>query len=122
MNLEKVFALLDSRLVSFGVPGALVAVGIAQVREGRWWEAIGCLAAAAGVGIVIKVGKKLAPKLDQLLDGGIAATERSFLAITSDFTGQFLRQQAQLNEEFTTAGFNPDRTTIPLLEDVFVPL
>jgi hypothetical protein len=125
-TLEKVFELLDIKLVTFGIPGALSFVGITNVREGKWTEAGYYFLGAAGVWIAIKVGKKLAPKFEQMLDWGIAETEKALLerwtAIRSDFTGPYLRQQARLCEEFTVEGFNPDRTAIPLLEDVFVPL
>ncbi|MEM9005949.1 MAG: GUN4 domain-containing protein [Cyanobacteria bacterium P01_F01_bin.86] len=125
-TLEKVFELLDTRLVTFGVPGALSFVGITKIRENLWREASLCFAGAAGVWIAIKVGKKLAPKLDALLDWGVNQTETALLAgvtaMRSDFTKRFLKQQAHLNEEFITEGYNPDRTAIPMLEDVFVPL
>ena len=125
-TIEKVFELLDNKLVTFGVPGALSAVGVNKVLADLWTEAAWCFAGAAGVWIAIKIGKRLAPKLDQLLDWGIGAVERALLegwsAIRSDFEGQYLKQQARLCEEFTAEGFNPDRTAIPLLEEVFVPL
>lgn len=40
----------------------------------------------------------------------------------SGFDARYLKQQAKLCQEYTTEGFNPDRTTIPMLEEVFVPL
>jgi hypothetical protein len=124
--LEKFFELLDSKLVSFGLPGALSSVGIHKASKNQWTEAGWCFAGAAGIWIVIKVGKKLAPKLDELLDWSISNVERLLLDSWSrmrlDFEGQYLKQQAGLCEEFTSEGFNPDRTTIPLLEEVFVPL
>jgi len=77
-------------------------------------------------GSLLKVGKKLAPKLDQAMDWAIANIERAvqdgLSTLNSDFEGQYLRQQANLCEEFTTEGFNPDSTIIPLLAEVFVPL
>jgi hypothetical protein len=121
-SIEKVFELLDTKLVSFGIPGALSFVGITQARQGRVQAAAGYFVSAAGVWVAIKVGKKLAPKIDQMLDWGIGSVEKSVATVRADFTGQFLRQQAQLNEEFVTEGFNPDLTAIPLLEEVFVPL
>jgi hypothetical protein len=121
-NIEKVFELLDNKLVSLGIPGALSFVGITQARQGQVKAAAGYFVSAAGVWMAIKVGKKLAPKIDQLLDWGIGSVETSVTTVRADFTGQFLRQQAQLNEEFVTEGFNPDLTAIPLLEEVFVPL
>lgn len=39
-----------------------------------------------------------------------------------DFDNKYLRQQAKISIAYRTEGFNPDRTAIPLLEEVFVPL
>lgn len=125
-TIAKVFELLDNKLVTFGIPGALSFVGITRVQQGDIAGAIGCFAGAVGVWLVIKVGKKLSPKLDNLLDWALGTAERSLLdgwsALRSDFEGQYLKQQARLCEEFTVEGFNPDRISIPLLEEVFVPL
>lgn len=125
-TLEKIFELLDTRLVTLGVPGSLSFIGITRAQEGAWREAGLCFVGAAGVWLAIKVGKKLAPKLDTLLDWGLGQAEAALLSgvatLKSDFTRAFLRRQAHLNEEFTTEGYNPDRTAIPMLEDVFVPL
>ncbi|MGB3492856.1 MAG: hypothetical protein WBA57_09015 [Elainellaceae cyanobacterium] len=125
-NLEKFFELLDKKLVTLGIPGALSVVGINKVRESEFADAAWCFAGAAAVWIVIKAGKALSPKIDELFNGLINAGERSLLnsisTLRSDFEGQYLKRQAQLYEELNIEGFNPDRTTIPLLEDVFVPL
>lgn len=125
-TLEKVVELLDNKLVSLGIPGAIGAAGVTNFIAGQWGETIACLVGAAGVWVAIKLGKKLAPKLDQVFDWGINATETAILdgwaSLQSDFTGPYLQQQARLCEEFTVEGFNPDRTAIPLLEEVFVPL
>jgi predicted NACHT family NTPase len=127
-NLEKVFELLDKKLVTLGVPGALSFVGIDILRKdwNNWPNAAWCFAAAAGVWVVIKVGKRLAPEIDQLLDWLVNEIKSALLDgvddFRSSFTRPFLKQQAQLNEEFTTEGYRPDRTAIPMLEDVFVPL
>ena len=125
-TIEKFFKLLDDKLVTFGVPGTLASVGITKVYINQWSDAIWWFVGAAGVWLIIKVGKKLAPKLDQVLDWAIANTEQSLLegisTLRSDFEGQYLKQQARLCAEFSTEGVNPDRTAIPLLEEVFVPL
>lgn len=125
-TIEKFFELLDNKLVTFGLPGVLLSVSVNKLLGNQRTEAAWYLAGAAGIWLVIKVGKKLAPKLDQVLDWGINNVERSLLdgwsAMRSDFEGKYLKQQAGLYEEFTSEGFNPDRTTIPLLEEVFVPL
>jgi len=125
-TIENFFELLDNKLVTLGIPGALASVGITKSLADKWPEASWCFAGAAGIWLVIKIGKKLAPKLDQVMDWAIACLERSLLngisALHSNFEGQYLQQQARLCEEFTTEGFNPDSTAIPLLKEVFVPL
>lgn len=80
-NLEKVFEALDNKFVSLGVPGALSVIGLDKLRQSSdlWKEAVAYFAAAAGVWLVIKIGKKLAPKLDNLLDWGIGNTETALM-------------------------------------------
>ncbi len=111
-TIEKVFELLDNKLVTFGILGALSFVGVTKARENHWTEAGWCFVGAAGVWLAIKIGKKLAPKLDQAMDEAIATLERSLSALRADFEGQYLQQQARLCEEFTAEGFNPDLTTL----------
>ncbi|TVQ07395.1 MAG: NACHT domain-containing protein [Leptolyngbya sp. DLM2.Bin27] len=121
-SIETVFELLDKKLVSLGVPTALSAVGINNIRTDKWNEAAWCFAGAAAVWMAIKVGKKLAPEIDQGLDHGIAAVKQLPQTLRTDFTSLYLRRQARQCEESTIEGFNPERTAIPLLEKVFVPL
>jgi predicted NACHT family NTPase len=40
----------------------------------------------------------------------------------SGFDAKYLKLQAKLCVEYETEGYNPDRTAIPMLEEVFVPL
>ena len=121
-TLEKVFELLDNKLVSLGIPGALSFVGITKARENQWREATGCFVGAAIVWIVIKLGKKFAPVLDQGLDRVIEASGKAWSTLWSGFEREYLEQQAALCSEYVSEGFNPDKTVIPLLEEVIVPL
>lgn len=125
-DIERFFELLDKKFVSLGIVGALCAVGITKAKETQWTEAILCFVGAAVIWLLIKAGKILAPKIDKFLEWSISAIEQyllnSWATIRSDFTQIFLRKQANLYDEATTEGFNPDNTAIPLLEKVFVPL
>ncbi|HSM81447.1 MAG TPA: GUN4 domain-containing protein [Nodosilinea sp.] len=125
-TVERIFQLLDHKLISFGIPGAIGFGGITNATAGLWRDAIACFVAAAIAWVAIELGKKLAPKLGQLIDWLIAAAEQALIdlwaQLRSDFTARYLRQQTRLCEEFIVEGFNPDRTAIPLLEEVFVPL
>jgi hypothetical protein len=62
-------------------------------------------------------------------DGAVANIDRFSQALKeaiawqfSGFDHKYLKLQAKLVEEYITEGFNPDKTTIPMLEEVFVPL
>ncbi|HIK42077.1 GUN4 domain-containing protein, partial [Thermoleptolyngbya sp. M55_K2018_002] len=125
-TIETVFDLLDNRLVTLGIPGAIIAAGLNAIGSSGLAAGLPYFAGAAGVWLMIKVGKQLSPRIDAWLASGIALGERSLLntwsALRSDIEGKYLKQQASLCTEFTTDGFNPDRTAIPLLEEVFVPL
>ncbi len=91
-TVEKVFEALDKRVISLGVPGLFGSLGIAKAGENKWQEAGLCLTAAAGVWVVIQVGKKLAPKLDKLLDWGLgfigSAGQRLWAIATDRFQGK----------------------------------
>jgi len=125
-NIEKIFELLDKKFVSLGIVGMLCAFGLNKVKDSQWTEAILCFVGAAGIWLIIKIGKILAPRIDKFLEWGVSAIEQSLLnswaALRSDFTRLYLQRQANLCEEAITEGFNPDNTAIPLLEEVFVPL
>ncbi|NER00346.1 MAG: hypothetical protein F6K30_27225, partial [Cyanothece sp. SIO2G6] len=126
-SIETVFELLDKKLVSLGIPGALIGVGISALAQEtpNWIMAIGCFVGAIAVWFSIKIGKVLSPRLDIMLDQSLdVATEflgNRWSEMRSDFESQYLQQQVDRVSESTTEGYNPS-TAIPLLEDVFVPL
>ncbi|MEO0375519.1 MAG: GUN4 domain-containing protein [Cyanobacteria bacterium P01_A01_bin.17] len=121
-NLDKVFELLDKKLFTLGVPGALSFVGINKMRDSEFTDAAWCFVGAAAVWIGIKAGKALSKQIDDLFSRIGRTIANGWSTLRSDFEGQYLQRQAQLYEELSTEGYNPDRTIIPLLEDVFVPL
>ncbi|MEY2977588.1 MAG: hypothetical protein RLZZ435_1727 [Cyanobacteriota bacterium] len=123
-NLERVFELLDNKLISWGAPGVLLAVGINQFAAGAWGRASACVVGAGGLWLIIKVGKRLAPKFDEALDWSIAEGE-AWVKRTwnlSAFERHYIQQQAFHFEEDRIEGLERDRDRIPLLEEVFVPL
>jgi energy-coupling factor transporter ATP-binding protein EcfA2 len=122
-TVEKVFEALDKRVISLGVPGLFGSLGIAKAGENKWQEAGLCLAAAVGVLVVIQVGKKLAPKLDQLLDLGLGFVESSgqrVWAIATDrFQGKYYQRLIYDCREYEGRGFNAGALK---LDQVYVPL
>lgn len=68
MNLESFWKLLESKFVSYGIPGALVAVALDFARKSDWKNAGICVISAGGVWLFIKIGKKISPYIDKSLD------------------------------------------------------
>jgi len=125
-TLERVFELLDNKFVSWGAPGVLLGVGISQFAAGEGVRGSLCVVGAGGLWVVIKVGKRVAPKLEAVLDWGIGEGE-AWLRRTwglSRFEQQYLQSQGYLCEEDRIEGYerSPGEGRVPLLQEVFVPL
>ncbi|MGA1264471.1 MAG: hypothetical protein ACO331_11295, partial [Prochlorothrix sp.] len=106
-TLERVFELLDNKFISLGAPGVLLWVGVSQLVKGAWLRGGLCVAVAGGLWVLIKVGKRLAPKFEELLDWSIGEGE-AWLRWTwglSRFERQYLQGQAYLCEEDRIEGY-----------------
>ncbi|MBW4490418.1 MAG: GUN4 domain-containing protein [Trichocoleus desertorum ATA4-8-CV12] len=68
--------------------------------------------------IYAEKGKQDAEVLNQLL----ANLDETIKWQFSGFEAKYLELQAKPCQEYITEGFNPDKTAIPMLEEVFVPL
>ncbi|MBE9199309.1 MULTISPECIES: GUN4 domain-containing protein [unclassified Nodularia (in: cyanobacteria)] len=123
ITLETVRKLLDSKLISLGIPGAFIGVAIDFARKWEWEKASLCILAAAGVWLFIKVGSKLSPRIDKLLDWILGNAERLALdlwaKITSDFEGKYYQRLKFDCREYEIRGINRGALQ---LENVFVPL
>ncbi len=123
LNLEKFWKILDSKFVSWGIPGALFGVALDFIRKSEWKNAGLCMVAAAGVWLVIKVGSKLSPRIDKLLDWMLSNVERLALdlwgKLTSDFESKYYERLKFDCREYETQGINQETFR---LENLFVPL
>ncbi|MEA5558566.1 GUN4 domain-containing protein [Nodularia spumigena] len=123
LNLEGFWKLLDSKLVSLGIPGALIGVALDFARKTDWKNAGLCILAAGGVWLVIKVGSQLSPRIDKLLEWIFSNAERLALdlsaKITSDFAGKYYQRLKFDCREYEIRGINRGALQ---LENVFVPL
>lgn len=68
LMLENFWKILDSKLVSLGIPTALVGVALDFARKSEWQNAGLCLLAAVVVWFLIQIAHKLKPRIDKLLD------------------------------------------------------
>jgi hypothetical protein len=59
---------LDSKFVNTGIPGAIAGFGISRAFEGEWWQFLSLAGVAAGVWFLIKLGAKIAPRMEQVID------------------------------------------------------
>ena len=122
-TLENFWKILDSQLVSLGTPAALIAVAIDFARKSEWNNVLLCLIAAVGVWIIIKVGSKIAPRIDKLLEWILNNAEKLVLdlwaKLTSDFEGKYYERLKFDCREYEIRGINRGALQ---LENVFVPL
>lgn len=123
ITLESFWKLLDSKLISLGIPGALIGVAIDFARKSEWQKAVLCIVAAGGFWLIIKVGNKLSPLIDKLLDLIFSNAERLALdlwaKLTSDFEGKYYQRLKFDCREYEIRGINRGALQ---LENVFVPL
>ena len=123
LTLQSFWKILDSKLVSLGIPGALIGVALDFARKSEWKNAGFCMVGAAGVWLIIKVGSKLAPRLDKFLDWifdntGIWA-KNFWGKITSDFESKYYQRLIYDCREYETEGINQEAFA---LQNLFVPL
>ncbi|WP_414551865.1 hypothetical protein [Anabaena sp. CCY 0017] len=91
LNLEGFWKLLDSKLVSLGIPGALIGVALDFARKTDWKNAGLCILAAGGIWLVIKVGSKLSPQIDKFLDWLLATQiPKWWTTLTDRFGAEYL--------------------------------
>jgi hypothetical protein len=68
LGLEDVRKLLDTKLVNTGVPGTMFGVGMTRAFDRDWQQCLAWIGAAASVWFLIKIGSRLAPRIDKAFD------------------------------------------------------
>ena len=93
MTLESFWNLLYSKFVSLGVLEALLGVAPDFARKSEWKNAVLCGVGATGIWLVIKVARKISPRIDKLLDWIFGNAEKFALdlwgTLTSDFETKY---------------------------------
>ncbi|MGB3515131.1 MAG: GUN4 domain-containing protein [Elainellaceae cyanobacterium] len=116
--------LLDSKLVSTGVPGVIVGVAITRAIDGAWGQAIQALGVAAGVWVLIKVGVRLAPKVERVVDHVDRTFDDRFELTLSTVTGFHRQYLEALKAHCHSINIEGYKGRLPrlVLEKVYVPL
>ena len=123
IGLNDVRKVLDSKLINTGVPGAIAGFGISRAFEKDWWQFLVLLGTAAGVWLLIKIGARIAPRVDQAIEQADEAVSQKFeLARTnrSNFQQQYLEALKARCVDLTVEGYGG----LPrlALEDIYVSL
>ena len=122
ITLDDVRKLLDSKLVSAGVPGGLVAIAIDRALKSTWDEAAKFAVAAVLVWFLIKIFSRLTPRVDRVID---KAFERVDQQVERTGVIPFKKQYLQALKTYCYAleveGFRGNLPRLPLKE-IFVPL
>ncbi|GAB4375242.1 MAG: hypothetical protein Kow00121_20760 [Elainellaceae cyanobacterium] len=123
---EPVQKFLDSKLVGWGIPGIFIAIAADHAKNSRWQE-FGTFTGIAFVAwLVIKIGSRLLPRLDKLLDWIFNNAENWILQIwwnlTSDFKGKYYEGLIDYCRDYRTKGLKTQGDFVLDKEKVFVPL
>ncbi|BAZ26099.1 hypothetical protein NIES4073_70050 [Kalymmatonema gypsitolerans NIES-4073] len=123
LTLENFWKILDSKLVSLGIPTALVGVALDFARKSEWQKAGLCLLIAVVLWFLIQIAHKLKPRIDKLLDWLLDNAEillqNLWAKLTSGFEGKYYERLKFDCREYEIQGINQQTL---LLENLFVPL
>lgn len=124
IELNDVRKLLDSKLVNTGVPGAIFGFGISRAFEEEWWQFVLLLVAAAGVWLLIKVGSRVAPRVESAIDTADRAVAQQFDRAQTTFTGFGPKYLEALKTHCFNLNVEGYKGRLPrlVLDQVYVPL
>lgn len=123
---EPIQKFLDNKLVGWGIPGIFVAIAADHAKNARWQECGIFLGIAFLVWLGIKVGSRLLPLFDKLLDWLVNNAEnwaiRQWWNLTSNFKGKYYESLIEHYRDYRTKGLKTQGDFVLDLEKVFVPL
>ncbi|MEM9007360.1 MAG: NACHT domain-containing protein, partial [Cyanobacteria bacterium P01_F01_bin.86] len=116
--------MLDSKLVNTGVPGAIAGFGISRAFEGEWWQFGSLMGAAAGVWFLIKLGSKIGPRVEKVIDQADQAVDRQVDRTLSTVSGFQQKYLEALRHRCYSLQVEGAKSYVPrlVLEDIYVPL
>ncbi len=114
---EAVGALLNSKFVSAGIPGAITAVAVSQGLNGDWINAARTLGFAALAWVLIDLFRRLAPEIDRFFDW---LYDTIFVGLTG-FRGKYLDALKADCYQFNVEGAGGYIDSL-VLDEVYVPL
>lgn len=121
---ELLLNFLGSKVISLGIPGFFISAAISFARKGELEQAVLYIVAAGGVWFIIKVVKKISPRIDTLIDkflDWILNTQipKWWTTVTDRFGAEYLAGLIAECKEYQGRGFSGEGLD---LENVFVPL
>ena len=118
-TLDDVRKLLDSKLISAGIPGALAGIAINEALQSQWYETAKFGGAATLVWLLIKIISRLTPKVELALD--IVFEKLGVQVKRPRFKKQYLEALKTYCYALEVEGFRGNLPRLPLKE-IFVPL
>ncbi len=122
ITLDDVRKLLDSKLVSAGIPGGLVAIAIDRALNSTWDEAVKFAVAAVLVWFLIKIFSRLNSRVDRVIDKTFERVDKQVERTgVIPFKKQYLEALKTNCYALEVEGFRGNLPRLPLKE-IFVPL
>ncbi len=124
IGLDDVRKVLDNTLINTGVPGAIAGFGISRAFEGEWWQFFSLLGSAAGVWVLIKLGSKVAPRVESAIDTADQTVSRQVdraQTTFSKFGPKYIEALKTHCHNLNVEGYK-GRLPRLVLDEVYVPL
>ncbi|ASC74138.1 hypothetical protein XM38_051130 [Halomicronema hongdechloris C2206] len=118
---DPVQKLLDKKYVDWGVPSVFIAIAVSYAKPPNPdWRSFGIfLGIAAGAWLLLRIGSRLLPYFDKLLDWILRKLEEGCAELTDRTEGIYYRYLKADCEDYEGRGFNAGGLS---LEAVYVPL
>lgn len=114
---------LDSKLANWGIPVIFVGIAANAAKSKDWRDFCIFLGIAAASSLILRIGSKLLPYFDKLLDWSFSSAERLLLSAIAELTdsteNKYYKWLESSCRDFEGRGFNAGALS---LEDVYVPL
>ncbi|HEY9646993.1 MAG TPA: hypothetical protein V6C88_11515, partial [Chroococcidiopsis sp.] len=122
---EQARTLIQDTVMSWGLPGAGLAFTLHYARSGQWGTALLALLGTGGMVLLLRIVRKLDPRLDALAEWLVQQLETSVMRLwrlTGRFQGKYYQQLVYHLRDFRVQGLKTRGPFVLDLRKIFVSL
>ncbi|MEM1368809.1 MAG: GUN4 domain-containing protein [Cyanobacteria bacterium P01_H01_bin.15] len=121
ITVENFWQILDTKIISVGLPGVLVGIGINHVRENEWTEAIKFFALASLLWFFLRVSSEVFAVLKRFFEEWLSRAEQKFYDQANFPEKEYFDALKTYCYDLEIEGFKGELPAIAL-DDIFVPI